>query len=184
MSSTRSRSGGTTIGKDVEAIEQVLAERPVADRLLEVAVGGGDDADVDLDRLRAAEALDDAFLEDAQQLDLHLARQVADLVEKERRLVGGFEAADLARQRAGVGAALAAEQLAFDERGGDRRAVDADHRPLTAGAQIVDGLGEDLFAGAGLAEQQDGGGCRRDLFDLRQSPAGWRRSRRPRDGKS
>ena len=34
----------------VEAIEQILAKRLVADRVLEVAVRGRDDADVDLDR--------------------------------------------------------------------------------------------------------------------------------------
>ena len=55
------------------------------DRLLEVAVGGGDDADVDLDRLGAAEALDHPLLEHAQELDLDLQRQVADLVEEQRR---------------------------------------------------------------------------------------------------
>ena len=38
-----------------------------------------------------------------------------------RRLVGGFEAADLPRQGAGVSAALAAEQLAFDERAAEWR---------------------------------------------------------------
>ena len=29
---------------DVEAIEQILAKQPVADSLLQVAMGGGDDA--------------------------------------------------------------------------------------------------------------------------------------------
>ena len=63
---------------------------------------------------RAAEPLDLPFLEHAQQLDLHVERQVADLVEEDRRVVGELEAADLARQRSGEGAALAAEQLALD----------------------------------------------------------------------
>ena len=41
---------------DVEPVEQVLAELAVRDRLLQVAVGRGDDPDVDLDRLGAADA--------------------------------------------------------------------------------------------------------------------------------
>ena len=36
----------------------------------------------------------------------------------------GFEASDLARHRSGVGAALVPEQLALDERRGNRRAAD------------------------------------------------------------
>src|SRR5262245_63513149 len=38
----------------VQAVEEVLAEAPLADRELEVLVGGGDDAHVDRDGLRRA----------------------------------------------------------------------------------------------------------------------------------
>ena len=62
------------------------------------------------------EAFDDALLQDAEQLDLDFHRQLADLVEEDRGQVGGLEAADLPRERARVGAPLAAEQLALDER--------------------------------------------------------------------
>ena len=168
MSSTRSRSGGIDDGEDVEAVEQVLAKRLVLDRFFEIAVGGGDDPDVDLDRLRAAEPLDHAFLQHAEQLDLDFSRQLADLVEEERRLVGRFEAADLPRQRAGVGAALAAEQLAFDQRARNRGAAHPNHLTLMPRAELVNRSREDLLAHAGLAEQQYGGRRRRDLFDLRK----------------
>ena len=79
-------------------------------------MGRGDDPRVDADRPRAAEALDLALLEHAQQLDLDLDRQVADLVEEQRRVIGELEAPDLPRQRAGEGPLLAAEQLALDQR--------------------------------------------------------------------
>ena len=69
-----------------------------------------------LDRLRAAQPLDLPLLEHAQQLDLDVERQIANLVEEDRRVIGELEAADLPRQRAGVGALLAAEQLALDQR--------------------------------------------------------------------
>ena len=42
MSSARSRSGGSANSNDVQAVEQVLAERALRDQLPEVAVGGGD----------------------------------------------------------------------------------------------------------------------------------------------
>ena len=47
MSVRRSRSGGTTQVDHVEPVEQILAERLLRDELAQVAVGRGDDADVD-----------------------------------------------------------------------------------------------------------------------------------------
>ena len=42
----------------------------------------GDDADVHLDRVAAADALELALLQDAQEFHLHGERDVADLVEE------------------------------------------------------------------------------------------------------
>ena len=62
---------------------EVLAERAARDLGLEVAVGGGDEAHVDLPRPHAADARDLARLEHAQQLRLQRQRQLADLVEED-----------------------------------------------------------------------------------------------------
>ena len=56
---------------DVEAVEEVFAEAPLGHEGFEVGVGGGDDADVHLDGLRLAEAVDFAGLEEPQELGLH-----------------------------------------------------------------------------------------------------------------
>ena len=106
------------------------------------------------------------LLEDAQQLDLDLERQVANLVEENRRLVGQLEASDLPRQGAGERPLLATEQLALEERGGNRRAVHAHHRPFAPPAQLVNFGGEQLLTGPGFAEQQHGGIGGRHLPDL------------------
>jgi hypothetical protein len=37
--------------QDLEAVEEILAKAALCDQAIEVGVGGGDDADVDLDRL-------------------------------------------------------------------------------------------------------------------------------------
>jgi len=54
-----------------------------------------------------------------------------------------------------------AEQLAFDQAARQRGAVDAHQTVMPAPAGVVDGLSEQLLAGAGLAEQQHRGveGC-------------------------
>ena len=76
---------------DVQAVEEVLAEPALGDELLEVGVGGGDDADVDLDRLRLAERVDLVRFEEAQQLRLHVEPDIGDLVEEQRAAGGGAD---------------------------------------------------------------------------------------------
>ena len=117
---------------------------------------------------RAAEPFDSAFFDDTQQFDLHIRRQVTNLVKEDCRVVREFEPPDPPRDRIGKGAALAAEQLAFHERGGNRRAVHAHHRPAPACAQLVNLSGKELLAGAGGAEQQYRRIGRRDVLDLLQ----------------
>ena len=60
---------------------------------------GGEDADVDLARLVAADRAHLALLEDAQQLGLHRAAHLADLVEEERAALRLDEEARRARAR-------------------------------------------------------------------------------------
>ena len=98
-------------------------------------------------------------------------RQVADLVEEDRRVVGQLEPADLPRQRAGERALLAAEQLAFDQRRRNRRAVDPHHGAPAPRAQLVNLRREQLLAGAGLAEQQHRRIGGRHLLHLLQDAA-------------
>ena len=135
--------------------------RPVADGALEVLVGGRDDAGVGTDGLAAADAGELALLEDAQQLRLEVERHVGDLVEEERARRRGLELADAALDGAGEGAALVAEQLALEQLVGNRRAVDGDEGSAPVGV-VVDGAGDQLLAGAGLALDEHGGVGRRD----------------------
>ena len=93
MSSNRSRSGGHLDRHDVQPVEQVLPEPSLGDLGFEILVGGGEHPHVHLDRLRAADAGDDAFLEHPQQLGLRGKRHVADFVEEERAAVGLLELA-------------------------------------------------------------------------------------------
>ena len=99
---------------------------------MQVAVGGGDDADVGVQHARAAEAHELALLEHAQQLGLHRRRHLADLVEEQHAAVGLLDAARLGGDRAGERAALVAEQLRLEQLVGQRRAVDGDERPVAA----------------------------------------------------
>src|SRR5262249_12134303 len=80
---------------DVEPVVQILAELLPRHRALEIAIRGGDHADIDLHRRVAADAGESKILEDVQQFGLQLGRQVADLVQVDRALVRVLEAPEL-----------------------------------------------------------------------------------------
>ena len=58
-----------------------------------------------------------------------------------------------------------AEQLALDQRLGQRPAVDRDERLVGPQAVLMHGPGDQLLAGAGFAQDQHGRVRRRDLLD-------------------
>jgi hypothetical protein len=63
----------------------------------------------------AAETLELALFEHAQQLRLTVERHLADLVEKQHAAIGLLDAPGLGRDRAGERAALVAEQLRLEQ---------------------------------------------------------------------
>ena len=97
----------------VEPIKQILAEVALGDFFLQIDVGGGDHAHVHLHRLRIADALEFALLQDAQQFHLQLRLQRADLIEENRAAVGGLKPADLVADGAGERSLDVAEQFAI-----------------------------------------------------------------------
>ncbi len=143
--------------KHVEAVEQVGAEPAFADRAFQALVGRRDQADIDADVVVAADAADLLVLEHAQQPDLHVERHLADLVEEQRAVVGGFEMADAAGDRAGKAALFMAEQFGFDQFARDRAAVDRDERGGGTLRGAVQRMRDQLLAGARRAGDQDRG---------------------------
>src|SRR6185437_11243348 len=111
-------------GHDVQAVVQIFTERALLERGAQVAVGGGDQADIHFLGAGAAEAFEFALLQDAQQFDLRGHGHVADLVEEQRALVGQLEFPRLGSGGAGEGALFVAEQLALEQVFGDGGAVD------------------------------------------------------------
>ena len=112
----------------MEAVEQILAKLSAFDAVEQFAVGRGDDADVDFDRFAAADRLDRAFLQRAQQFHLCGQRQFADFVEEQRAAGGLDEFAGVAFGGAGERALLVAEQDRLHQIVRDRAAIDGDER--------------------------------------------------------
>ena len=92
-------------------------------------------------------------------------RHLADLVEEQRAAVGQLETALPPIGRAGERALLVAEDLALEQRLGNRRAVDRHKRKRRARAELVDRLRDQLLAGARLAGDEHRRARRRRLLD-------------------
>ena len=144
-------------GEDIQPVKEVAAKLAFRDHLCQVAIGRRDHADVDTDGARAAQPFEFLFLQNAQQLGLEFEGDVPDFIQKQRSLVGEFEAADLLRDGAGERAPFVAEEFAFQQPGGDRRAIHLDEGAVASPAQVVDGARDEFLAGARLALDQHGG---------------------------
>lgn len=72
-------------------MEEVGTEASLGDELAKALVGGGNDPNVHGDILRAADLTDSVVFEHRQQLGLNGQREAAELIEKQRAAMGGFE---------------------------------------------------------------------------------------------
>src|SRR5262249_36838194 len=122
---------------DVETVEQVRPEAPVAHLRLEVAVGGADQADVDRHRSARAERGDLALLDGAQELGLQGEGDLGRLVQQQRAPRGGAEDAVVVGHGAGEGAATVAEELAVEQRLRQPGTVDRDERRVAQDAALM-----------------------------------------------
>lgn len=137
----------------VQTVVQVLAQASLGDRLARRLVARRDQAHIGPLRAQAAQRQVAAVLQDPQQLALHGHRHGIDLVEEQAAALRQGEHA-LAVLGAGESAAGGAEQGTFQQRLGNRCAVQADHRTAASRAQGMGATGEQFLAGAGLAMDQ------------------------------
>ena len=127
-----------------QPIVQVGEEFSLADRTLEILVGGRDEPHVHARRRLRADRPHLSLLDRAEQHRLALEREVADLVGEQRAAVGDGEEPWSALEGAGEGAALMTEELAGEKLAGEGRAVDLDVGGATPATQLLEGVGNAL----------------------------------------
>jgi len=103
----------------------------VSHKLPEILVRGCQQPHVSFRRPVIADAADFPLMQNAEQLELQQRADVADFVEEQRPAVGGLKQAHLVAHGAGEGPFDMAEELAFQECFGDRRAVEMNMFPDT-----------------------------------------------------
>src|SRR5207302_180836 len=75
-----------------QAVIEILAESSIGDCFFKLNIRSRDNARVDLNILAATDPLDALFLEKAQEFDLKLKRDFANLIEEQGAAVRGFDA--------------------------------------------------------------------------------------------
>ena len=151
--------GGDLDGEHAEAEVEVFAEGAGGDRAGEVGVGERNQARVDGERFVAAEAFKAALFEHAQKFGLRGRGEGGDFVENDGAGAGHLQAAELAIDGSGEGAALVAEKFRFDQFLRQAGAIDFQVGRVASRAELVDEAREMVFARAALAgDEQSGGG--------------------------
>ena len=92
-----------------EAIEEVFAKLTRIGLRAEVAVGGGDDPDRNLNRIFRTHRSNFSRLQKTQQLDLQRCRELTDLVEEESAVSSGLDGPAVIAVRTGERALAVAE---------------------------------------------------------------------------
>src|SRR5216110_3234944 len=91
----------------------------------------------------------------AQKLHVRQQRKIDDLIKEESTATGKLELPLFALMGAGERALLVAEQLRFNQRVRDGATIDRDKWLIAPPAQLMDRPSHELFAGAGLALDED-----------------------------
>ena len=84
--------------QDVESIEEVCTKGTLCDSGVQIAVGGGNDTDIDMDGGGAADFFKGGIVKESEKFDLNGKREFADFVQEENAVICGFTEARLVLQ--------------------------------------------------------------------------------------
>jgi hypothetical protein len=165
ISSLRSRKGGDDQFNNIDPVEQVLAEITAINECRQVFVGRAGDPDIDRDLSLGANRPDTLLLDRAQQLDLHVERQVGHFIEKQGAAVRRLEQPLFVADGAGNTPLHVAEEFTLHQLLGDSAAVNGDEVVIGAGALLVDLSRGKFLAGARFTADEDRGLASRQFMD-------------------
>src|SRR5262245_54389263 len=134
---------------------QVLSERSISNRPLNVLIRSRYDPNVDGNRFLTADAANLPRFYCSQEFRLHILTHVPNLIEEDRASVRLLEVALLSRNRPGKRPFFIPKEFAFKEGVWNGGAVDTDERLLPSRTVRMDQLGCKLLSGPGLAGDED-----------------------------
>src|SRR5579863_5026336 len=128
-------------------MEQVLTEAAFLDKLSQILIGSGEDANVHLDGFGPAEPHKLALLNHTQELRLCFGADRRNLVEKNRALVRHFEKPLLRGDGTGERAFHVPEELRLQQIDRNRSGIYGDKRFLGASGGGMNALRDHFFSG-------------------------------------
>ena len=141
--------------QDIQAIEQIVTEQALGDAPLQIDAGCGNDPHIGLDYAVRTDRLELLFLQHAQELGLQYQRHFTDFVEEQRPPLGQFELAiPRIAVRSGIGSRNDAKKLGFEQVVGNRCNIDVHKGFVATQRRGMDGVRQQLLAGAGFTQQQ------------------------------
>src|SRR6185437_2913517 len=153
----RARAQGRYVHDDLrQPVIEILAKPALVDPHFQTLVRRAHDANVDRNLVASSDALDNPFLEKAQQLRLKRRRQIPDLVEEQRASMRRFHLAQRLLDGAGERTLLVTKELALQKRFRYRRTIDGHEARRPPRRKLVHGTHEEFLSGARFTEEQHG----------------------------
>src|SRR3974377_1502334 len=152
--------------KDMQAIIEILAKPADRNGLLQVPVGGGNNAHIRMPRAIVADSFIPSFLQEVQELALHIQGELPDLIQEERSPFRGFNPAGAVLGCSSERTVHVTEQLALKELPWDRGTIDPHQWPLVSRAAPVDFVRDQFLACPGLSQDEHGRFGRRHQVNL------------------
>src|SRR3954471_11793630 len=153
----------------MQPIIQVAAKFTVGNGFRDFAVGGGYNSHVHSDGSIPTQTLEFLVLQNAKQLRLQFERNLADFIQKQRAFVSQLKPTDLLADCSSKGAFFVPKKLAFQKPSGDGGTVKLHQIAAGSRAQFVDRTRYQLFASAGLSQNEYSRPTRRDCLYLLQN---------------
>src|SRR5205085_5321275 len=134
----------------------IATEGALSDRLLQVALGGRQNPDIDRDMLDAADRANLFLLDGPQQLGLQVYWKLADFVEEHSPALRDPKQPVLGMSSSGEGSSHVPEQFTFNEGWHQRSTVHRDKGFVLKGSGEMYGAGDQFLARAAFAKDQNG----------------------------
>ena len=156
---------GQVNGDYIKPVEQVFTEPAFTHQSAQINVGGGDHPHIHLDLMDSAQVHKFPVLKHAQDLRLRFQAHGADFVQEDCASVGNFKQAFFGRDGAGECTFHMAKERGFEQVSRHGAGIHRNKRAVLARRIGMDGLGDQLFAGAALALNQNRRAAGRNLRD-------------------
>ena len=137
-----------------EPVIEIFPEVPIPEHLLQIAVGGRNDLDVQGNFFRASEGTNALILKNAQKFDLGFERDFGNFIQKDGPCISRPEKARGFVYGAGKSTFFVSEQFAFKEFFGNSTAIHGHKGIRGATAFVVDVLSDQVFSGTAFSCDQ------------------------------